>query len=280
MANEQTQQVVDYYHTKESMWGYKLMLGGVKHFGYYPAGQEHISMHAAITNMMDKVGEAIDLPAGSRVLDAGCGEGATSVRLADKFGYQTEGIDILDFNIERANQHLGQLALKQPVHYQMASYDELPFQDKSFDGVFTLETLVHATDPNKVLTEFHRVLKPGGHLALFEYSVPSQKDLEPRQKWAFETIGEGSAMHSFMKFTHGSFPSRLEKAGFTNVQVEDITERIVPMLRRFNQIAAVPYQLIKLLGLQKRFVNTTSGVELYRYRNSYRYNIITAQKSK
>lgn len=38
--------------------------------------------------------------------------------------------------------------------------------DESFDGVYTLETIVHATDPERALKEFSRVLRPGGSLAL------------------------------------------------------------------------------------------------------------------
>jgi sterol 24-C-methyltransferase len=276
--NEKTQQIIDYYHTRESLWGYNLLLNGVKHFGYYPEGQEHIGLHAAITNMMDQVGRRMDLSAGSRILDAGCGEGATTLRLADKFGFQVEGIDILDFNIERANKRLGTVAEKQPVHFQRASYQALPFAAASFDGIFTLETLVHALEPDKALKEFHRVLKPGGQLVLFEYTVPESKDMDSREEKIFRIIGEGSAMHSFMDYTHGSFENRLIKAGFQKVKVEDITGNMVPTLRRFNQLAFIPYQVVRALGLQKKFVNTTSAVELYRYRDDFRYNVITAKK--
>ena len=46
------------------------------------------------------------------------------------------------------------------------------FPTESFDGVYTMETLVHATDPQRVLGEFFRVLKPGGSIALYEYDHP------------------------------------------------------------------------------------------------------------
>ena len=40
------------------------------------------------------------------------------------------------------------------------------FDDRSFDGVYTFETLVHATDPRRALKELFRILKPGATLAL------------------------------------------------------------------------------------------------------------------
>jgi ubiquinone/menaquinone biosynthesis C-methylase UbiE len=273
-----TQDVVDYYHTRESRWGYQTVLHGIKHFGYYPQGHEDISMSEAVENMMEQVGSRLNLPSGSHVLDAGCGEGATAIHLAQSRRYDIEGVDILDFNIAR-----GKLRAKEngaTVNFTQASYDKLPFGDNSFDGIYTLETLLHAPDVESALKEFKRVLKPGGKLVMFEYTMPEISEMDPRQQRIFRTIAEGSAMHSFLSFTHGSFPKRLDDAGFRDVKVEDLTDRMVPMLKRFHRLGIVPYQIIKLLGKQKQFVNTTSGVELYRYRDIFRYNAITANKSK
>lgn len=273
------QEIIDYYHTKESRWGYKLVLGGTKHFGYYPEGQERIKMQQAMQNMTDKLGNTLNLPANSLVLDAGCGEGTTALRLADKFNLRLECIDILDFNIKSAKRRLDSTGLKSKINFIEGNYMNLRFANNYFDGVYTMETLVHAPDYHKALQEFNRVLKKGAKLVLFEYSIPSQNDMSEKEKWVFQTIGEGSVMHSFMSFKHGAFPQILKETGFRNIEVTDITERIYPMLHRFYKMGIIPYQLITLLGKQKKYVNTTSGVELYRYRNKFRYNIIVATKA-
>lgn len=270
----QIEEILDYYHSKESRWGYKLVLGGVKHFGYYPEGSSKTSMRKAMQNMMDKVGETLNLPKGSRVLDAGCGEGATADHLVQKYHLKVEGVDLLDFNIEKA-----QLRASANLIFKVSDYSKLDYPDNYFDGIYTLETFVHSPDYKQTLQEFRRVLKKGGKLVLFEYSMPDKKNMPKREAWAFETISKGSAMHSFPHFTHGSFPNILIRAGFNNVEVKDITERIVPMLRRFWLMGIIPYQIVKLFGKEKKFVNTTSGVELYRYRHDFRYNIVTAVKS-
>lgn len=270
------QAIIDYYNTHESRWGYQLVLHGIKHFGFYPAGQENISMSKAILNMMDQVGQRLDLQPGSRILDAGCGEGGTAIHLARTRGYKVEGVDILDFNIDRAKQQAEEL--KATANFSLASYDQLPFADQTFDGLYTLETLVHSADAAATLKEFKRVLKPHGKLVLVEYSVPKTNDMNKRQHRILKYIADGSAMHSLLSFTHGSFPERLTKAGFANIKVENASKRIAPMIRRFHRMGFIPYQFIRLLGLQKRFVNTTSGVELNRYRQIFRYNFITATK--
>lgn len=268
--------IIGYYHTKESKWGYKLILGGTKHFGYYPQSKNNISIRQAMLNMIDRLGKTIDLPPQSLVLDAGCGEGATALRLASKFKYNVEGIDLLDFNIKSANTKLQNSKLKDKVHFKIGNYLKIDYPDNTFDAVFTMETLVHAPDYKKALREFRRVLKKNGKLVLFEYSIPKQEDLNDSEMWVFRTIAEGSAMHSFQLFSHGSFPKILKEAGFTDIKVTDITVNMIPMLKRFWQIGVIPYQLIKLFKKEKHFVNTTSGVELYKHRDKFRYNIISA----
>lgn len=247
----------------------------MKHFGYYPEGSSKISMRDAMRNMMDKVGEALHLPKGSRVLDAGCGEGATAEYLAEKYGLDIEGVDLLDFNIQRAK-----LRMRPNINlqFQVGDYSKLNYSDNYFDGIYTLETFVHSPDYAKTLKEFRRVLKKDGKLVLFEYSMPDKKAMSEREAWVFETISEGSAMHSFPHFTHGSFPEVLTNARFKSIEVKDITARMVPMLRRFWMMGIIPYQVVKLFGKEKKFVNTTSGVELYKHRDKFRYNIVTALK--
>lgn len=270
----QIEEILSYYHSKESRWGYKLVLGGVKHFGYYPEGSSKTSMQKAMRNMMDKVGENLDLPKGSRVLDAGCGEGATAEFLAEKYSFKVEGVDLLDFNIQKAKRRAESSDVD--LNFHVGDYSKLEYPDNYFDGIYTLETLVHSPDYKKTLQEFRRVLKKNGKLVLFEYSMPDKKEMSKREAWAFATVSEGSAMHSFPYFTHGVFPKILGDAGFNNCVVKDITSRMVPMLRRFWMMGILPYQLVKLFGKEKKFVNTTSGVELYRYRDDLRYNIVTA----
>lgn len=270
------EEIKDYYHTKESRWGYQLVLGGVKHFGYYPGENKKISMQRAMQNMMDKVGSTLDLPKDSLVLDAGCGEGATAEYIAKNFNLRVEGIDLLDFNIDKAKRRTA--AMNGKLNFQVGDYAKLNFPDNHFDAVYTLETLVHSPDYVKALKEFRRVLKNNGKLVLFEYSMSEDSSMTAREKWAFDTVSKGSAMHSFPKFRHGMFPQLLSKAGFKNCQVEDITKYMVPMLRRFWMLGIVPYRFIAFFGKEKKFVNTTSGVELYKYRDKFRYNIVTATK--
>jgi len=272
------QRVVDYFQRRESRWGYTLLLQGTKHFGYYPPGSGRLPMAAAQTLMADRLGQALELPRGALVLDAGCGQGAVALRLAETLGLHVEGVDLQPDNIRSATRKAARRQALDRTRFQVMDYAGLRFPDEHFDGVYTLESLVHAPDSQAALRQFQRVLKPGGRLVLFEYSMAARQQLTARQRQVFDTINEDAAMPSLPAFVHGGFPALLRSAGFEDVTVLDITERMLPMLRRLARLAYLPYQVSRLLGAERRVVNAMAAVECYRHQGVWRYNAVTAAK--
>jgi SAM-dependent methyltransferase len=95
---------------------------------------------------------------GDFVLDAGCGSGKYSARAdSNARSYKVAGLD--NFESVRYNP---------VVDYRVCgNVNELPFGDASFDVVYARWLVEHLENPKAALREFHRVLKPGGRLALF-----------------------------------------------------------------------------------------------------------------
>ncbi|MDT8438208.1 MAG: class I SAM-dependent methyltransferase [Wenzhouxiangellaceae bacterium] len=104
---------------------------------------------------------------GLRVLDCACGEGYGSALLARR-AVRVDGVDLDAATIEhaRARYRADNLA------FHAASALELPFDADCFDAVVSFETLEHLAEHDRLLTEFRRVLKPGGFLVL---SSPDRK---------------------------------------------------------------------------------------------------------
>ena len=162
-------------------------------------------------------------------------------------------------------------------------YTKLTFAENTFDAVYTMETFVHCPNYEKGLNEFYRVIKPGGRLVMFEYSISPIKEMTSEQRQIANILIEGGAMPSMEFFIHGSFPSILKNAGFSNVEVENVTNRIMPLMMKFYKWGYLPYKIIKFFKLQRYFVNATSGVEGYinlhdKKLDLWRYNIISASK--
>jgi ubiquinone/menaquinone biosynthesis C-methylase UbiE len=105
------------------------------------------------------------LRAGWRLLDAGCGPGTITLGLARAVEPgQVVGIDIEESQFASARERAEREGLN--VEFRRASVYELPFQDASFDAVFSHALLEHLRDASAALVEMRRVLKPGGLIGL------------------------------------------------------------------------------------------------------------------
>jgi 2-polyprenyl-6-hydroxyphenyl methylase/3-demethylubiquinone-9 3-methyltransferase len=92
-----------------------------------------------------------------RVLDLGCGAGFLSNFLAN-LGHHVTGIDTTAENLAVARAH----DPTQTVAYERGDACALPFPDHSFDVVCAMDLLEHVTEPDRLIAEVGRVLRPGG----------------------------------------------------------------------------------------------------------------------
>ena len=90
------------------------------------------------------------------VIDIGCGSGYGSYKLLNS-GYDVTGIDISEKMIELARKQLND-----QVPLYVASVDDLPFADESFDASLLINVIEWTKNPLDALLEIKRILKPGG----------------------------------------------------------------------------------------------------------------------
>jgi len=108
--------------------------------------------------MEDDLIGTLDLEKGSKVLDAGCGAGYVAIHLAT-VGYRVHGIDLVDHHIVKARRNVETRGLEGKITVTNSDYHHLDaFADDSFDGAYTMETFVHATEPEIAAAEFFRVI--------------------------------------------------------------------------------------------------------------------------
>lgn len=98
---------------------------------------------------------------GDRVLDAGCGPGHYTARLA-KAGADVVGVDATGAMVERARADFGDVG-----SFEVATVGEdLPFEDGAFDAGVCQLVCSHVADLDAAFREFARVLAPGGRLVV------------------------------------------------------------------------------------------------------------------
>ena len=119
---------------------------------------------------LDELCGMLDQASPETVLDAGCGEGFVTDRLArHDADLELTGIDLSDGAIDYAREHFGHRA-----QFLTGSIFDLPFEDDQFDAVVCSEVLEHLDTPRRAVEELRRVAR--GHVLI---TVPR----EPYFQW-------------------------------------------------------------------------------------------------
>lgn len=110
----------------------------------------------------------MDLEAGHRVLDVGCGPGIDTLALAERVGSKGEvvGVDYDAEMIEEARRRAERAGVSAWVRHLHADAAALPLPDESFDACRCERVLQHVADPEAALDEMLRVTRPGGRIVV------------------------------------------------------------------------------------------------------------------
>jgi ubiquinone/menaquinone biosynthesis C-methylase UbiE len=159
----------------------------------------------------------MELRAGLRVLDVGCGTGGYLRILAPLVAPgPAVGIDLSATLIAQAQQRTA--ASEANVLFRVGNAYDLPFPDASFDRVVATQILLHLADPWRAVTEMRRVLAPGGLISVGEWDWDSTclavTDRELGRRFTHLLCDQ---MHNGLIVRE--LPWQLERSGFTHVTV-------------------------------------------------------------
>ncbi|MGV1097837.1 class I SAM-dependent methyltransferase [Thiovibrio sp. JS02] len=134
--------------------------------GYDP--RENVRLLDQATTLGDLLHHDTAYPAGSRILEAGCGVGAQTVTLAaNSPGASIVSVDISADSVSRAEEKVRAAALAN-VRFQQGDIFHLPFPAQSFDHVFVCFVLEHLEEPLAALLKLKTYLRPGGTITVIE----------------------------------------------------------------------------------------------------------------
>ena len=130
---------------------------------------------------------ALQLPKGSRGLDAGCGIGLQCLLLAEEVGLtgHVTGLDVSAEMLDSGRDIVKKAGLSERISFQEGDVAHLPFDDNTFNWVWSVDCVGYAPwEPLPLLKELVRVVKPDGIVAIAAWSseklLPGYPQLEAR----------------------------------------------------------------------------------------------------
>ena len=214
------------------------------HFGYYRAGANPLRRESMLEQMNVEVLARLCLADNPEpmLLDLGCGLGATLRSIARRLPHaRLLGLTRVPWQVEQAHALNVAAGCEERARVIQGDYEDTILPPGSFDGAYALESSCHGrgADKSTLLSEAHRLLRPGGRLVVadgFLSDDPFSSVLQQRiyrrlcECWVIEELGQ---LHLFT--------ARLEKLGFTDIRVERLQLRVAP------SVAHIPWVTLKFL---------------------------------
>ena len=157
------------------------------------------------------------------ILDVGCGTGVISLLLAE-LEHSVTGIDLSEGMLKKAKEKARTFSL--PVEFKNGDAEDLPFEDEAFDVVTNRHLLWALPNPEKAISEWKRVLKPGGKVIIIDGSSGDYSRLR-RQVWRYFvsmpliliTERRNTFCHQHYKHIEPYLPMRHRKRPQTDIEI-------------------------------------------------------------
>lgn len=125
--------------------------------------------------MIDEVLKWAGATEAKKMVDVGCGIGGSSRHISRKFGCTAQGVTLSPYQANRGNELAKEQGLVDQCSFLVADALDMPFADKSFDLVWSLESGEHMPDKQQFINELFRVAQPGGRIIIVTWT---HRDLE------------------------------------------------------------------------------------------------------
>jgi len=250
------------------------------HYGYWDATTK--TFHEALLNINKILAAKAGINKHHKVLDAGCGIGGSSLWLAKNIGCNVTGISLSAKQVQTANDLEKNENLQALAVFEQQDFTATNYESESFDIIWAIESVCHASDKSKFINEAYRLLKTGGKLILadfFKQENLAEKDAALIKQWA-----NGWAIDDFA--TIENFTEHLKNAGFHHTNIEDATTKIIPSAKRLYRayfpgvIGGFLYKLFnpKPTIYGKKNIDTAYLQYKALKQNLWTYNIVLAEK--
>lgn len=179
---------------------------------------EDIGQNSWLTSdELDQFLQWLDLSPGKTQLDVACGAGGPALRIAAATGCSVIGVDVHEQAVRTASSLAAQRGLAERAEFRAVdATGPLPFPDASFDAITCIDAINHLPDRPRVITEWARLLKPGGRL-LFTDPITVTGALTNAE------IAVRSSASFYLFVPHGYDDRVIAQCGLRLLACEDVT---------------------------------------------------------
>lgn len=219
--SETDQLIQDFYDNNDTDKFYQKISGGdYVHIGIFKDKDEDLTV--AKKRTVEYMASLLNLKKEDQILDLGAGYGGASRYLAETFGCQIECLNISKKQNAQNTEWNKQSGLDHLINVTEGSFEDIPFNDSSFDIVWSQDAIFHSLYPENVLREVNRVLKDKGEF-IFSTTMMSDDIDETSKKNVTEFF---SNLHLESLSSYSTYNTLAKELGFTEIQFLDLSENV------------------------------------------------------
>lgn len=211
-AEEVAQHYNDLDHYYRKLWGEHV------HHGFWQNGKE--SVEEATQSLIDLVVEAAKIEEDTKVLDVGCGYGATSRYLAHDIGALVTALTVSKSQWQYARSHDPESSNPK---YILADFLHNTMPSDSYDVIISIESSEHMEDKEKFFSEVHRLLKPGGRFVTCAWLAKESPNDKEVKNFLEPICREGRLPHMG---SESEYRSMMETVGLSSIAFRDISSQV------------------------------------------------------
>lgn len=159
------------------------------------------------------------------ILDIGCGIGAPAIHLKQTYAGHITGINVSTEQVRQGRRIVAEQKLGSAINLRVGNALDLDFADETFDAVLTIEVAgdicVTEEQKSRLISEMHRVLKPGGMMGFSDLVFTGLPTLAEEKVMRSIFYHEGKELVT-------DWPTIIERQGFCIRETRDMIQHTLP----------------------------------------------------
>ncbi len=201
--------------------------GGYLNFGYW--SRPGMRYEEAAEELVRRTGGLLGLGPSARLLDVGCGMGSQDIYLHRTFRlHSIDALDVTWVHVDRARERARRAGVGEDrLRFHHGTATALPFPAHRFTHLLSIEAPEHFDTREDFFREAHRVLAPGGVLALCDYSA-ARPPMNVVERSVVECARRLWHVPAANVYGNTTFEEKLRAAGFIDIAIQDVGRWTIP----------------------------------------------------